>query len=256
MTTAANRIRRTDWLRAHQPRPGARLTLVCCPHAGGTANYYRSWASRIAPDVELLVTQYPGREDRTREPLVNNLHTLADRLAADVLTAVDGPVALLGHSMGALVAYETAVRLREWGREPTHLCVSGQPGPGRRRPTALRTAPDETLLADLTALGGTNEALRRYPELLELILPILRNDYHAVETYTPTATVLDCPVSAAHGVDDTHVAGIGVGHWREHTSGDFAAREFPGHHFYVQDQRDDLLGWISHRVGSGTAAGA
>lgn len=243
-----NRTRRSDWLRAHHARPNRRLTLVCFPHAGGTANYYRSWAAAISGEIELLVVQYPGREDRSAEPLIDNLRELADGAADDILTGVSGPLALFGHSMGSLVAFEVAARLSAQGVRPTHLVASGQPGPGRRKPTSLRLATDDELVADITSLGGTDDALRDHPELLALVLPIVRNDYHAVETYQPTSTTLTCPITACYGAADTHVTEVGVDHWRERTADGFEWREFPGHHFYVQEQRDDLLRFTAERV--------
>lgn len=52
-------------LRTVRSTPSARHRLVMLPHAGGGASYYRRLATGIAPDVDVIVVQYPGREDRT-----------------------------------------------------------------------------------------------------------------------------------------------------------------------------------------------
>jgi surfactin synthase thioesterase subunit len=224
------------------------LTLVCFPHAGGTANYYRNWAQAFPGFAELLVVQYPGREDRLGDALIDDMRELADAVAEDVLAKVRGPVALFGHSMGSLVAFEVAVRMRAAGREPTHLAASGQHAPGLRRPTSLHLASDDELLADITELGGTSDELRRFPELLEMVLPVVRNDYKVIETYRPTSSTLSCPVTGLHSVGDRDVGAEGVQRWRERTTGDFARHVFPGDHFYVNDHRDALLGVLADRV--------
>ncbi|RII89311.1 thioesterase II family protein, partial [Clavibacter michiganensis] len=85
--------------------------------AGGAATAYRGWAPFAPRGVEVLAVQYSGRGDRYGDPVSPDL----DTLAAEVAEAVDAlperlPVVLFGHSMGALVAYETARVLAARGR--------------------------------------------------------------------------------------------------------------------------------------------
>src|SRR6059058_3650797 len=101
------------WLRRFGPVLDSGVRLICFPHAGGSASAYVPLARALAPEVEVLAVQYPGRQDRRHEPPIEDVNRLAD-LAADVLpTDSARPYALFGHSMGALVAYETALRLSQ-----------------------------------------------------------------------------------------------------------------------------------------------
>ncbi|MFB7915362.1 thioesterase II family protein [Streptomyces sp. NPDC056061] len=217
--------------------------LVCFPHAGGSAAYWRGIALELAPDVDVLAVQYPGRLDRLGEAPVEDMHLLADLVAEALGPPGDRPRALLGHSMGASLAYEVAVRLaRLPGGEPHLLVVSGRRAPsaahGRKRE---RPRDDAELIGRMRELGGTQAALLDDPEMLELILPVLRGDYRALDTYEDTpGRLLTCPVVALTGDRDAEAPVKDVQGWRDHTSGEFRTHVFGGGHFYLNDHAGEV----------------
>jgi len=162
----------TRWLRCYAPRPSARLRLVCFPHAGGSASFYWPWVHRVPDHVELLSVQYPGRATRIDEPLLDDMHRLADAVALAVTPLLDRPLALFGHSMGALVAYEVTLRIST----PVLLFASARPAPVHARPGSKHLADDEALWAEVRRLGGVDELIVAQPEMRTLALPVLRND--------------------------------------------------------------------------------
>jgi pyochelin biosynthetic protein PchC len=231
------------WFRSFGRAPGARTVLVCCPHAGGSASFYRSWPAFLGADVEVVAVQYPGRQDRVREPCVADVSGLAEEIARG-LTARDGrPVALFGHSLGASVAYEVARLLPD---QVTHLIVSGRPGPGRMRTVGKHLLPDEELWAQVCGLGGVDPELVHLPELRDLVLTTLRADYRASETYRPSpGPRLTCPVLACLGDSDPEVTEEEAGAWAAATAGQFRLVVFPGKHFYLIDRSKELLNEVA-----------
>ncbi|MGW3559179.1 thioesterase II family protein [Streptomyces sp. NPDC000963] len=226
---------------------GAECEVVCFPHAGGSASSWRPLALALSPAVDVAAVQYPGRHDRLREAPVEDLHRLAD-LVAEALGPSDGrPRALLGHSMGASLAYEVAVRLaRLPGGEPDLLVVSG-----RRAPAAARwrdrhvPVGDAELVERVKRLGGTDSAVFDEPELLELVLPALRGDYLALASYEDTAgRPLTCPVVGLTGDGDPEATVEEVGAWGEHTSGAFRTRVFAGGHFFLDDHTEEVAALV------------
>ncbi|MFD7614523.1 thioesterase II family protein [Streptomyces sp. NPDC059828] len=225
--------RRTPVLRTFHAAPDAASRLVCFPHAGGSAPYYFPLSLALSPAVEVFGMQYPGRMDRSDEPAAEDIATLADEAATLIAAAPQPPPALFGHSMGALVAFETARRLeQQHGITPSVLIVSGMRSPSQPR-RSQDWDREEVLLDELRLLAGTHPGLLENEELRELFLPVLRSDFRAVSTYPgDTTTVLSCPITAFSG-DEDPVTPDGMEHWAAHTSAPFTSRSFPGDHFYL-----------------------
>ncbi|WP_235558485.1 alpha/beta fold hydrolase [Sphaerimonospora mesophila] len=239
-----------DWLRGYLPRPLAAARLICFPHAGGSAAFYRPWAPLLPGHVELLAVQYPGRMDRASEPLVRRMTEMADRAALAVAPlARRGPVVLFGHSLGASVAHEVARRLTARGTAPAALVVSGRPAPHRLRATTVHLADDDTLWAETGRLGGTHEDVLGSALLRQLSLPTLRADYEVAETHLPgPAAPLPVPVLAFYGDRDPEVTEDEARGWSAWTSSEFTLTAFPGDHFYLVSEQASVLKAITAGV--------
>ncbi|MGC4892210.1 thioesterase II family protein [Micromonospora sp. DT31] len=234
------------WLRCYHPNPDGAVQLVCLPHAGGSASYFAPFVTQVGSGAEVLAVQYPGRQDRRAEPPVTDLMRLADEVH-EVLTArMDRPLALFGHSMGAVVAYEVALRLEAGGVDPVHLFVSGRPAPARRREGDLRIRDDADVLAEIAMLQGTADTLLADQEVMAMVMPALRGDYQAVEAYRhDPARRLRCPVTVLVGDHDPRATLDDARAWREHTVGPTDVRVFPGGHFYLDAQRSAVAAVVT-----------
>jgi pyochelin biosynthesis protein PchC len=228
------------WLRRFHPAlPGA-PRLVCFPHAGGSASFFHPLSAALAPAVEVLAAQYPGRQDRRAEPVLTHIGALADRLADDLAGRPAVPTTFFGHSMGSLVGYEAARRLERRGTVLTRLYVSGRRPPDRPGPgDTVHTRDDDGVLAEVRALGGPGVAMLDDPELRELAMPAIRGDYTAIETYVRApGPPLTCALTALVGDRDPQVTVAEARGWAGHTAGPFDLRVFPGGHFYVTVHAD------------------
>jgi surfactin synthase thioesterase subunit len=238
-----------QWIRRFHPHPEAEIRLICLPHAGGGAPSYLPTSAAMTPEVQVLAVQYPGRQERRREPLIGSVDGLADELFRVLEPDSEQPFALFGHSMGAMVAYELALRFEDAGRPPLRLFASGRRAPSRYRPEENQPLDDESLLAELRELSGTDKRLFQRDDLLRASLPVLRNDYLAADAYVhrPEAK-LHSPITVLVGDQDPHVTMDEARSWREHTTGDIEVLVYAGGHFYLTEHQEQVVSVIAERL--------
>jgi surfactin synthase thioesterase subunit len=189
--------------------------------------------------------QLPGRANRLREPALTSIRSIVDSLVPVLAPLLDLPFAFFGHSMGAVVASETTRALSTAGANlPQHLFVSS-----RRPPHVPDKAPPLHLLSDDAFVseinrryGGIPPEVAAQADVLALLLPGLRADIRALETYEPECTVpLPCPISAFGGTHDPLTPHEHLEAWRSVTQSTFRVQLFAGDHFYLESRRADVL---------------
>ncbi len=225
------------WISFRKPSPKTRVRLFCFPYAGAGALIFRTWSDALPADVEVCPVQLPGRGTRLMERPFTRLSPLIEALAQGLAPLLDMPFAFFGHSLGTLVSFELARRIRkQYGVHPVRLFVSAGRAPQiPYRDPSIHTLPDKEFLAELRRLNGTPSELLDHEELMEIMLPILRADFALYETYVySTEPPLNCPISAFGGLQDHKVKDSDLEAWRAQTSVSFSLRMFPGDHFFLK----------------------
>lgn len=240
------------WIRRLASAPNAWARCMCFPHAGGVASFYVPLSRSLSPAVEVLAVQYPGRQDRWREACVDSVEGLADGIVRELGAWTDRPLALFGHSMGAAVAFEVALRLEERGTGAIALFASGRRGPAVHQyapPDEKAYVDDEVLLAEVRRLGGPHATLLENAELRRVTMPSVRADYRAATAYRYRGDrSLRCPVVALAGDADPVAPIRQVRAWVAQAAGSFELCVFPGGHFYLTRQLDAVAGAVLEHV--------
>ncbi|MGC5342995.1 thioesterase II family protein [Streptomyces sp. DT24] len=240
------------WLKRFERTSPSGVRLLCFPHAGGAASAYLSLSGALAPDVDVRAVQYPGRQDRHREPPVESIIGLAHHIADEVVSALgtERPYAFFGHSMGAAIAYETARRLEEMSvPAPVRLFLSGRGRPTVVPPPSDRIVGDPALIAEMGRLGGAGLLLEE-PELLEMVMPAVRADYLALRTYTwCPGPPLHIPFTVLVGDDDPVVTPDRAADWLEESALPGECHVFPVGHFYLDEYADEVAAVIRKALG-------
>jgi len=240
-----------SWVICPKPNPQANLRLFCFPYAGGSALIFRPWSDRLPPYVEVCPIELPGRGRRLREPPLSQLNPLIQALAHALLPYLDKPFAFFGHSMGGLVSFELTRQLRRaYGLSPTHLFVSGRRAPQiPAREPPIHLLPDSLFLEELRQLNGTPDEVLANKELMQLLLPILRADFTALETYVYAPEPrLNCPLVIFGGLQDREVSCDALEAWREQTNAAFSLQMLPGDHFFLHSAQSLLLRTLSQTL--------
>jgi surfactin synthase thioesterase subunit len=240
------------WFRRFHPPARPRTRLLCFPHAGASASAYFALSAALAgegPELDVVAVQYPGRQDRRREPLIDDIPTLADRIHHSLSGWTDLPFAFFGHSMGATVAFEVARRLEDARTTILSLFVSGRRSPSRARPERVHLGDDSSMIAEVERLSGADARILRDPEMARILLPPLRSDYRAIERYRcPASARLGCPISVFAGDTDPLTSLEEAAAWRDHTTEQTTLDVFPGGHFFVNTHIDRIATLVHERL--------
>jgi len=240
----------TIWLTRPAPCATPACRLVCVPHAGAGPSEYAQWPELLGPRVDVCAVQLPGHGARTREPPYREVRRVVEELHAALEPLLDAPIALYGHSMGALIAFELAREMRRRGKNPLWLFVSAYSAPhlplvGK----ALHQLPDAEFLDGLVTWYPTHD--RAQQEMIAVLLPVLRADFELCERYQHVdEPPLGTPISAFGGISDKEIPKETLAAWSAHTTGPFQLRMIPGDHLFYRGASTRLLRVIDKELTS------
>jgi medium-chain acyl-[acyl-carrier-protein] hydrolase len=228
-----------------------RLRLFCFPYAGGAASAYSQWSSNVPAGVEVWPLQLPGRQNRLSETPIAQISAIVQALAPVLQECLDIPYAFFGHCMGAHLSFELVRQLRRQGAPlPEHLFVSARRAP--QLPdmnTHCHHLSEPVFLKAVSNLNGLSKEFVENKELVQLMMPTLRADFKAAETYHYVEEEpLSCPISAFGGTEDYSVTSEELMGWRYQTTGAFRFYLFPGDHFFIHSQQTSVLKAISREI--------
>ena len=240
------------WFGRQLPSSDAAMRLFCLPYAGSSASIYRLWSQAISSDIHVCPIELPGHGSRLREPLVRSMTDLIDALSEALLPFLECPYALLGHSMGASIAFRIALSLAgSSSRSPSRVFVMGCRPPHlvSQRPE-LHRLNDPDLIAAIRVLGGSPDAVLNHPEMMQLLLPILRADFELFET-APSDSLppLTCGLSAFAADQDPQARLEEMEQWRRYAGSDFRLRSYPGNHFFPWNSLEAIIDAIETDLG-------
>lgn len=234
---------------ATQARPG-HCQLFALPYAGGGASIYRDWTSASA-HWSLHPLQLPGHENRLAEAAHVDMDKLVQQLAAVLQPYVQQPWALLGCSLGGKIAFELARHFSAQGTPPQHLIVLACPAPSVPIRQALSHLPPAQFAHAVAQLGGTPTDILQHADMMQAVMPALRSDSQLAEHYCCASDCsIDAPITLFYAEDDHLVTPEQALQWRNHTRGRFSAQAVAGGHFFLRQQRPELLACIDQLLSS------
>ncbi|MCM0622627.1 thioesterase II family protein [Nocardioides bruguierae] len=236
--------------------PATQARLYAFPHAGGMAHEFRDWAA-LVPGIDVCALQLPGRPPYMGSDPIEDVRAIAKAAAAEI--RVDLPFGLIGHSFGALVAYETLRVLQSeygcvgeaqfaWG-SPT-LWASAFPAPHRiPEAPAIAALSDQRLLSFLAErFDAVPREVLSDPELMTIVVGYLRSDYTALERYRfEPGPRLNADIQVLLGSEDD-LDPSASSSWADLTTRDCDVAVMPGDHFYIREP--DARAQIADRVTS------
>ncbi len=216
------------------------VQLFIFPHAGGSEVSYVPIEKELLPVTVTSTICYAGRGRRIHEPFLKDMDATAKDCMEIVRKNRDQqlPLVFLGHSLGALIAFETMACMRRYDMDlPELVFFSGRKGPAAVSENTNRSLlPDDELLTCLSRMGGIPEYFLRHPDFLSFYLPIIRNDLRLNDTYSYRhREAFDLPFVIMNGTDDESVGPDPAIFWKEHTTAACYQEWLEGNHFYFSD---------------------
>lgn len=228
-----------------------RLRIVGIPGAGVGVECFGDLWSELGDLGTTATANLPGRGRRFNEPTPTGLLGYA----SDVVESAgpwDVPFTLVGHSAGALVAYEAARLLAQRGHMPELVVVLAHRAPHvKLRDPKWSELPDGDLVREMARLGGLPASIRAEAELLHIALPIVRADCRALENYSfagPPERAF--PIMALGGLADPAVSAEEIEAWQFHSRSPFDHGFVRGGHFFFMDEPRSVADRICRRLGT------
>lgn len=231
------------WLICTRTRPDAGVRLFCLPFSGAGASFYRDWHEAMGSDIEVRAIQLPGRETRYREARITDADILVKNIVQALAPFQDKPFAIFGYSLGALLAFEVSRELRKQNLSmPRHLFLAAMRAPqtpGVHPPLSL--LPDDMFLQQIEHYYQPQNEAWNIPELRELFLPLLRDDFVLAENYTyRDDELLSCPIDVFAGTGDRGAPPELTQHWSGQTTNTMEHHLYPGGHFFIDNAVKDI----------------
>lgn len=240
---------RSWFVRAPGPRP--RMRLYCFPYAGGQAGMFMCWQHTLGPSVGVCGVELPGRGTRFGELPLASIDAVVEQIARALESEAEIPFALFGHSLGGLIAFELTRHLaRNARRLPVHLFISACGSPSRRDTgRKLHLLPNSELLDEVVKFDGTPRAVLENPDLLDVVLPILRADFRLADEYKyGPAPPLAVPMTVLAGLADRSVAADRIEPWAEESTASTHIVWLDGGHFFVDTHRTSVLRCVGRQL--------
>ena len=236
------------WVVCPQPNSNADLRLFLFPYAGGAPAVFTKWPAEFPDNIETNIIHYPGRGSRFNEAPIKELSVLVQEINHAIQPLLDKPFIFFGHSMGGMITFELARQLRQQNLpQPQILFISACGAPQLPDPNhAIHSLPDSEFIKSLQKLNGLPFDVINNSELMQLLLPILRADFEAVEDhkYIFNEDQLECPIVAFGGSDDIHVSRERLEGWAAQTSAGFKSQYFSGDHFFINTARRSVINFM------------
>lgn len=224
---------------------GRSRVVVCFPHAGSGISAFRGWPDALSGFVDSMLVQLKGREDRIGESVAEDtVADVADTIAAELAHSQYEQVVLVGHSMGATLAWAVAEMAWRLYRRKMTVVVSSQ-------------LPPSSSVADMAAAEDWDERGRLVRSMASSYLPV-ESEMRALLAETLDAdlswiarefprlrhNVLPIDVHAVSADDDPLIDVRTMANWALHTSAGFQLSLIEGGHLHLLEQPEALRGIV------------
>lgn len=234
------------WVLKFTPEKSGSINLVYFHCAGGSAYHAKPWVDHLDKNFNLYSVQLPGHDQRLSEQPLSSVKLIAEKLKSEFKSILRKKTVFIGHSLGALLAYELAKKLPENYSLKALVVIASRPPNILPENPFSEEASDVVFIEKLRTYGGLPDNILENKDLLNLLLPAIRADAMASENYCDSPLKqLDCPVFVFYGNKDLFVDAKMASEWGLFTKSEHRCFEFPAGHFLHVEENDSFLSCIN-----------
>lgn len=220
--------------------------LFFLPFAGANINSYQPLMRACSDEFECTTIELPGRGSRFGGRLLESVNEMADFCVDRIAEKRNGDSwGIFGHSLGAVLATLVCSSTQFKNDLPDWMVLSGRAAPGINVSDTVRHKLSKSeLFEDLKNLGGIEPEILNHQELIDLIEPILRADFKAIETFDFKAVpLLKVPILVLGGTEDC-ISKQQLDAWDSFTSNSSKTILLDGGHFFIFQHANTIVDLI------------
>ncbi|MBW9145943.1 alpha/beta fold hydrolase [Clostridium sp. CM028] len=232
-----------------------KVKLFCIPYAGASATVYLKWKKQLNKNIEVHAVELPGRGLKANEQLCTNIDDIVEEVFKEVSQEIDeySEYAILGHSMGGLIAYELYYKLMKSNfKRPVHIFISGSKAPQLRIENRDSYKLPLDKFKELILKYGltTSNEIFINNEVMDFFLPILRADFKIGDTYNyiKKEKKIESDMTVLVGTKDESMSIDEANAWEELVTSNFRLKKFNSGHFFINDYEDDVIEDINNTL--------
>jgi len=191
----------------------------------------------------MITVTLPGRDLRAHEPRLTDLDSSVAWLQEELEYFVDEPHILLGHGMGAVLAYAYAqATAAAGGYLPGAVIVAGCRPPHLREPAGMfEAAAGDSVVSDMIMGGTLPTKVLTDPRWMTHLMPLVRDDLSIQYSFgRREVTPIPCPLHIFAGSHDDVTPPDVMAHWAGYSVAPQDVRRFDGGHFMFREPSAEL----------------
>ncbi len=225
------------------------IQLFILPFAGGNSGSFSNLVSCLEKEIIPITIEYSGRFARSKDGYI----TKYDDFLADVANQIrerrdDKPWALLGYSLGSVLAFDIAsAGFADEKLQHVFICARGNLK--NQYISQMYAGLNDDEFADkIVELGGFDERLLANKRFLSIFMKPVRSDYIVWSDYlfTDDGRKIPCDTTMIYSASDPLCDGVRA--WDDLCTGKTDYYEMGENHFFIRDHYAEMANIINAKL--------
>lgn len=221
------------------------MRIFAFTFAGGSAMFFNELEQCAGPQLKFVKLEYPGHGTRMLETLCQDFSELTEDLYPTIREKLQDsePYALLGYSMGSIVAVEMLRKIMTQGEFPLPKRVFLAAHEPHAKVELSGITGDEAngmIMERTMRFGGIPEKLLSNRTFWRLYLPIYRADYTMLWKYDFNKINIETTIPATFFYSETDTPLEEMLKWKRFFRGETKFVRFEGNHFFIYDYCQEM----------------